>query len=104
MVRFVLSHTGAPWTTETIDMARRFPNVYLGTATWPPRHWSDELRAFLAGDGCDKMLYGSGFPTSGHTQAARQLAEAGFTDDQLLKLTSTNARSIFTRLPQLPKL
>ncbi len=101
-VRFLLSHTGAPWTAETIEMVRRFPNVYLGTATWPPKRWSDELLAFLSGEGRHRVLYGSGFPTTGHMQASRQLREAGLDADVLSALTSTTARSVFTRLPAPP--
>lgn len=101
-VSFVLSHTGAPWTTETIDAARTHSNVYVGTATWPLRHWPAELVAFLEGEGRTKVLYGSGFPTTGHAQAARQFAASSFDDNLLRSLTSTNARSIFTRLPEEP--
>lgn len=104
-VKFVLSHTGAPWTAETIEMVRRFPNVYLGTATWPPRRWSEELVAFIAGDGRGKVLYASGFPTSGHGQAARQLAAPDgspqLTPEVVADLTVTTARSVFSRLPEV---
>ena len=36
---FVLSHLGWPWVDEAIAMALKFPNVYLGTGAYPPRHW-----------------------------------------------------------------
>ena len=98
-VRFVLSHTGAPWEAETIDAARRFANVYLGTATWPPRRWSDALVGFASTDGRGKVLYGSGFPTTGHRQAASQLPDRIGDPDVVELLSSTTARSVFTRLP-----
>ncbi|NNE74967.1 MAG: amidohydrolase family protein [Acidimicrobiales bacterium] len=102
-VRFVLSHTGWPWTEETIERATRFDNVYLGTATWPLRRWSPELRAFATGAGRHKLMYGSGFPTTGHRQAARQFADPelieGFTAADIERITMTNARAVFTRLP-----
>ena len=98
-VRFVLSHTGAPWEDETIAAARRFPNVYVGTATWPPRRWSDALVDFASTDGRGKVLYGSGFPTTGHRQAARQLPARIPDPDVVELLTSATARSVFTRLP-----
>lgn len=101
-VRFVLSHTGWPWTTEAIERAARFDNVHLGTATWPLRRWSPELRAFVAGPGRDKVLCGSGFPMTGHRQAARQFARPELVDDlgddTIRRITSTNARRVFTRL------
>lgn len=102
-VRFVLSHTGWPWTTEAIAMTLKFDNVYLGTATYPPRRWSSELVEFLRGVGRTKVLYGSGFPTTGHRQAARQLDELGLDDDRLAQLTGGTARSVFGRLDPPPE-
>lgn len=103
-LRFVLSHTGWPWTSEAIVLATRFDNVFLGTATWPLRHWSDELRTFIDGPGRTKVLYGSGFPTTGHLQAARQFADpeltAGLDESAIRLVTAGNARKVFTRLPR----
>lgn len=97
-VRFVLSHLGWPWTAEAIAMALKFPNVYLGTATFPPRRWPREVLDFLAGSGRDKCLYGSGFPTTGHGRAADQLAEVDLAPAVLDRLTRANALDVFDRL------
>lgn len=99
-VDFVLSHTGWPWTTETIAMAMKFSNVHLGTATWPPRRWSPELVTFLSGSGRTKCLFGTGFPTTGHQHGATQLTELGLDAAVVADLTSHNARRIFRRLAQ----
>jgi len=102
-VRFVLSHTGWPWVDEAIAMAMKFDNVFLGTATWPPRRWSAELRSFMAGAGRGTCLYGTGFPTTGHHHGTSQLREltdeAAFTADTLDELTRGTAHRVFTRLP-----
>lgn len=97
-VRFVLSHTGWPWTTEAIAMAMKFSNVFLGTATWPPARWAPELLDFIQGSGRDSCLYGTGFPTTGHHQAAEQLARLDLDPDVLTLLTTRNARRVFGRL------
>ncbi|MGI9603629.1 MAG: amidohydrolase family protein [Acidimicrobiales bacterium] len=97
-VRFVLSHTGWPWVTEAVAMALKFSNVYLGTATYPPKRWSTELVAFAAGPGRHKVVYGSGFPTSGHNQAAEQFSAAEFDDKLVHAVTRDTARAVFTRL------
>ena len=49
--RFVLSHLGWPWVDEAIAMALKFPNVYLGTGAYPPRHWPPAVQRFLRGPG-----------------------------------------------------
>ena len=73
--RFVLSHTGWPWVDEAIAMALKFPNVFLGTGAYPPRHWSDALLSFLRGPGKRKTLFGTNFPTVGHRHALQQVEE-----------------------------
>ena len=97
-VRFVLSHTGWPWVAECIAMALKFPNVYLGTSVYPPRHWSGELVAFMNGAGRRKCLWGTGFPTVGHRHALGQLSEVDLGDEARANLLGNTARRVFTRL------
>ncbi|MCY3634606.1 MAG: amidohydrolase family protein, partial [bacterium] len=97
-VRFVLSHTGWPWVAECIAMALKFPNVYLGTSVYPPRHWSDELVAFINGAGRRKSLWGTGFPAAGHRHCLDQLQELELGDEARANLLGDTARRVFTRL------
>lgn len=100
--RFLLSHLGRPWVDEAIAMALKFPNVYLGTGAYPPRHWSEAVRDFINGPGRRKTLFGTNFPTVGHRHAIEQLDELGLTPKVAQALLADNARSVFTRLLQLP--
>ncbi len=95
---FVLSHTGWPWTEEAIAMAQKHPNVFLGTAAWPPHHWSAELVRFLSGVGCGKTLFGTSFPTVGHRQALARLDALGLADDVREALLEGATRSVFPAL------
>lgn len=97
-LRFVLSHTGWPWVDEAIALAGKHPNVYLGTAAFPPHHWSEALVRFLAGPGRGKTLFGSGFPVAGHRQALARLADLGLREPAREALLGGAARSVFTRL------
>ncbi|MDH3707483.1 MAG: amidohydrolase family protein [Acidimicrobiia bacterium] len=98
-VDFVLSHTGAPWVAETIEMASTHPNVQVGTATHPPRRWPDELVEFIRGPGRTKTLFGTGFPLTGHTRSLAQLAELDLPAAVAEDLLIDNARRIFGRIP-----
>jgi predicted TIM-barrel fold metal-dependent hydrolase len=98
-VRFVLSHTGWPWTGEAIAMAHKHPNVFLGTAAWPPHRWPAELVDFLAGAGQGKTLFGTGFPVVGHRQALAKLAALALDGGARDELCSGAARRVFTRIP-----
>jgi predicted TIM-barrel fold metal-dependent hydrolase len=101
-VDFVLSHTGAPWVAETIAMAERFPNVVVGTATHPPRRWTEPLIEFLNGPGDTNVLYGSGYPLTGHARALAQLDGLDLTPSRRQNLLTDNAARIFTRIRQNP--
>jgi predicted TIM-barrel fold metal-dependent hydrolase len=93
-VRFVLSHTGWPWVDEAIAMARTNPNVFVGTASYPPRRWPAALIDFLASE---KVVWGTNFPTVGHRQAITQLRELSL--DRHAPLLEATTRQVFTRLP-----
>jgi predicted TIM-barrel fold metal-dependent hydrolase len=96
--RFVLSHTGWPWVDEAIAMARKFPNVFVGTGSYPPRHWPAALVDFACGAGRDKVLFGTNFPTVGHRQALEQLPDLGLEPSITEAVLGGNARRVFTRL------
>ena len=95
---FVLSHTGWPWVDEAVAMALKFPNVYLGTAVYPQRHWPVALKEFLRGPGHDKVLFGTGFPVAGHRHTLGQLAELDLPDETMDRYLSGTARSVLRRL------
>ena len=72
-VSFVLSHLGWPWVDEAAAMAVKFPNVFLGTATWAPRHWPPAVVDFVRGPGARKVCFGSGFPLVSHADAIAEV-------------------------------
>jgi predicted TIM-barrel fold metal-dependent hydrolase len=97
--RFVLSHLGWPWVDEALAMALKFPNVYVGTGAYPPRHWPAALPTFVRGPGRHKVLFGTNFPTVGHRHALAQLDEVGLDPDVEAALLGGTARQVFSRLP-----
>jgi predicted TIM-barrel fold metal-dependent hydrolase len=96
--RFVLSHLGWPWVDEAIAMALKFPNVYLGTAAYPPSHWPPAVLRFLRGPGRAKVVFGTNFPTVGHRHALGQLGEFDLAPEVAAALRHGTARRVFTRL------
>jgi uncharacterized protein len=96
--RFLLSHLGWPWVDEAIAMALKFPNVYLGTAAYPPSHWPPAVLRFLRGPGRAKVVFGTNFPTVGHRHALAQLGELDLAPEVAVALRHGTARRVFTRL------
>ncbi len=96
--RFVLSHTGWPWVDEAIAMAQKHHNVFLGTAAFPPHHWSDALVRFIGGAGRGKSLFGTSFPVVGHRHALSRLDAIGLDSDARHALLEGAARRVFPTL------
>jgi hypothetical protein len=82
-------------------MALKFPNVFLGTGAYPPRHWGSAVVAFLRGPGRRKVLFGTNFPTVGHRHALAQLAELELGPAVERQLLGDTARVVFSRLSKL---
>ena len=97
-VNFLLSHTGWPWVAETVAMALKFSNVYLGTCAYPPKHWDPAVHQFLRGPGKRKVIFGTNFPTVGHRGSLAQVAALDLADEVHANLLGGNARRIFNRL------
>jgi uncharacterized protein len=95
---FVLSHLGWPWCDEAVAMALKFPNVYLGTGAYPPRHWPTPVLDFLRGPGRAKVMFATNFPTVGHRHALGQVEELELDPATERALLGDTARRVFTRL------
>jgi predicted TIM-barrel fold metal-dependent hydrolase len=98
---FVLSHLGWPWSEEAVAMALKFPNVYLGTGAYPPRHWPAPVQSFLRGPGRTKVMFATNFPTVGHRHALTQVAELSLPSEVEAALLGGTARRVYTRLQHL---
>ena len=96
--RFVMSHLGWPWIDEAVALALKFPNVYLGTGAYPPRHWPSAVTQFVRGPGRTKVLFATNFPTVGHRHALGQVAELELAPETEHALLGGTARSVYTRL------
>lgn len=94
-LRFVLSHTGWPWVDEAIAMAQKHRNVFLGTAAFPPHHWSRSLVDFVRGVGRGKVLLGTSFPVVGHRHALARLEELELGDEVRAQLLEGAAHRVF---------
>ena len=99
-VRFVLSHTGWPWTGEAIAMAHKHSNVYLGTAAWPPHRWPAELVDFIArsraGQDAARHRLPSDRPPPGARDSSRRSRSP---TPRAPSCCGGAARRVFTRIP-----
>ncbi len=96
---FVLSHMGWPWWDEACAMALKFPNVYLGSATQPPKRWPEAVMRFAIGAGRNKLLIGTGFPLAGHRHLPAQLETLGIDEAVRTAWLDENPSRVFAGIP-----
>ena len=82
-------------------MALKFSNVYLGTASLPPKRWHAALVDFVRGPGRRKTMFGTSFPTVGHRHAIAQLGNLDLSDEIVADLMGNNARRVFSGIEAL---
>lgn len=80
----VFAHGGKPtWYDEAVEMAERYPGVYLDTALVPPEVLADWLRDRPQIH--HKVLFGSDLPVSGSYSAVCQRILGAGLDEQVLR-------------------
>jgi hypothetical protein len=82
-------------------MGLKFSNVYIGTASLPPRRWHASLVDFIRGAGRKKTMFGTSFPTVGHRHPLAQLDALGLDKEVAADLMGNNARHVFSRIAGL---
>ena len=83
---------------EPTNLVVKHHNVFLGTAAYPPHHWSEDLIRFICGAGRGKVLMGTSFPVVGHRHALTRLAALELEAEAERELIAGAARRVFTRL------
>ena len=95
-VKFLLSHTGWPWTDEWIDMVWKHPNVYGDISAYPAKGLpeKDKYVAFMnSWRGEDKVLFGSN--GLGLKICKEQFLELPLTEERKSKIIRENAIKLF---------
>jgi predicted TIM-barrel fold metal-dependent hydrolase len=88
-------HIGYPWTEEMIALCTKYPNVYLDTSAYKPRRYPAALRAYLAGHGRRKVLFGSNFPMLSPAECLAQIDELGLDEEARRLFLGENAVRVF---------
>ena len=94
-LRLIGSHLGYPWTNEMIALATVHPNIYICTDSYAPRHWSDQMNAYVARDGIGKGMFGTMWPTIPFDRAVTEIKGKGLPPSALSQLLGEAARSIY---------
>jgi predicted TIM-barrel fold metal-dependent hydrolase len=92
-------HLGVPWTDETISMAWKHKNIYIGGDAYAPKHWPKQMVHYANTYGSHKFLFGTDWPVIDPIRAVNEVAALDFRPPSLARIMRDNAIEVF----KLPK-
>jgi len=91
----VAANIGWPWTTEAIALAWTHSNIYIATTGHPPQYWDAEFVDFIRGRGCEKVMWGTNYPTVNVNSSLQQVDDLNLASETEEMLLAGNARKVF---------
>jgi predicted TIM-barrel fold metal-dependent hydrolase len=71
----IMQHGAHPWWDEALALALKYPNLYLMTSAWAPRHLPASLLHFMNTRGTGKVLFASDYPALAFERCVREARE-----------------------------
>jgi uncharacterized protein len=89
------AHVGHPWQVETVALLQKFPNFYMITSGWAPKHVPQELWQLANSRGARKLLWSSDYPILPMDRCAREGREVPLKDEVKRRYLRENAIEVF---------
>jgi uncharacterized protein len=78
----IASHMGNPWTEELVAYMAKYPNLYLMTSAWAPRHYPKPILDFLnSSRGRHKVMFATDYPLMGFERCGQEAQDLPFKDE-----------------------
>ncbi|MBI2423015.1 MAG: amidohydrolase [Candidatus Hydrogenedentes bacterium] len=91
----VAGHIGAPWLSEMLLLARKFPNVYIDTSAYKIKRYPQELVDYMKQGGAKKVLFGTNYPMVSPAQSLADLESMGLDEKGKRLFLCENAQRVF---------
>jgi len=94
-LRIVAGHIGAPWTSEIMSLATKFPNLYIDTSAYKATRYPADFVDFMRGRGAKKVMFGSNYPMLTAAACLEGVDALGLSEAAKAQFLSGNARRVF---------
>lgn len=94
-LKLIGSHLGYPWVDEMIALSSVYPNVFICTDSHAPKHWPASLNRYVSGDGGDKVMFGTMWPTIPFQRAVEEIGAKDLPPDRLERLLGGTASEVY---------
>ena len=89
-------HLGHPWQGEVIALLQKYPNFYLATSAWAPKHVPRELWDFAnTRRGINKLMWATDYPLLTVERCVREGWEVPLKDEAKRRYLRDNALEVF---------
>jgi len=68
----VMQHGADPWWGEAIRLLLKYPNLYMMTSAWAPKHLPQELIHFMNTRGREKIMWATDYPALPFERCVRE--------------------------------
>lgn len=80
-LKLIASHMGHPWTEELVAYMAKYPNLFLMTSAWAPRHYPKTILDFLnSSRGRHKVMFATDYPLMGIERCMEEALQLPFAD------------------------
>ena len=94
-LKIVAAHVGHPWHVEMIALLQKYPNLYLITSGWAPRHVPPEIWKYMNGRGAGKVLWSSDYPLLSMERCVTEGWEVPLNDAAKRRYLRENANEVY---------
>ena len=88
-------HLGHPWHLEVVALLQKYPNFYLITSAWAPKHVPAEIWRLANTRGRDKIMWASDYPLLTMQRCGKEGWEAPLKDEARRGYLRDNALRVF---------
>ena len=89
-------HLGHPWQREVIALLQKYPNFYLATSAWSPRHVPQEIWDFAnTSRGIGKVMWATDYPLLSVERCVREGLEVPLKEEARRRYLRDNAMEVF---------
>ncbi len=95
-LKIVMRHGGHPWEDLAVKLMLKYPNLYMMTSAYAPRHYAKAYIDYANSRGAKKILYAGYFPMGLSLERIfSELEQVPFKDEVWPRFLRDNAREVF---------
>ena len=94
-LKVVMTHGGEPWSFTCVKLMLKWPNLYMMSSAFAPKHYPQEIVYYANTRGADKVMFASDHPLVSIERCKEELPGLPLRDHVWPKFLRENAMKVF---------